>query len=304
MSIDPLDMPHAIEPEMPSAQFADDLRDRLLRALLPANYPPANPEGSATMPQTITPYLCVADAPAALNWYRQYFGASISNVIDWQGRVGHAEVEFGGAVFFLSDEAPELDVLAPSSDGGGSSASFVVRVAAVDTIIDRAVAGGAVLERPIEEAHGTRNGWIRDPFGHRWNLGTPLIDRNAAAGLRRPSEPYYMTLSTPDVEQAALFYGAVLDWAFAEPHEGARHITNTKMPIGVRPTHGRFGATEAGEIEMWFTVRDFDDAVDRVRIAGGTVLTVTGYDSGREARCEDDQGTLFRLSEPAPGYDQ
>ena len=30
---------------------------------------------------------------------------------------------------------------------------------------------------------------------------------------------------------------------------------------------------------------------------------MNSYDSGREARCIDDQGVGFRLSEPSPGYD-
>ena len=72
--------------------------------------------------------------------------------------------------------------------------------------------------------------------------------------------------------------------------------------MGLRPGVNQFSTTTPGEIELWFAVRDFDDAVDRVRVAGGTVLTVTSYDSGGEARCEDNQGTLFRFSEPAPGY--
>lgn len=296
----------------PRAAFAADLRARLLRASVPIvpavraavpAVPPAARGGTAPMTQTITPYLCVHDAPAALDWYRTHFRASVSNVIEWEGRIGHAELEFGGAVFYLSDEAHELGVYAPPSLGEGSSASFVVLVAAVDEFIERAVGGGAVLERPVQEAHGTRNGWLKDPFGHRWNVGMPLVDRERAASRRRPSEPYYMTLSTADVERAAAFYGAVLDWEFAEPHNGGRHVVNTKMPIGLRPTSNQFSQTEPGQIDMWFTVRDFDDAVDRVRIAGGTVLSVSSYDSGREARCEDDQGVLFLLSEPAPGYD-
>jgi uncharacterized glyoxalase superfamily protein PhnB/catechol 2,3-dioxygenase-like lactoylglutathione lyase family enzyme len=262
--------------------------------------PSARFSQGALMPQSITPYLCVADAASALDWYRTHFGATIGNVIDWDGRIGHAEVEFAGNVFFLSDEAPQLGVVAPLP-GAGVSTSFVVRVADVDIFIDRAVAGGAVLERPIEHAHGSRNGWIKDPHGHRWNIGTP--DRLDAAALRRPSDPYYLTITSTDVEQAVAFYGQVLDWQFAEPHNGARHITNTSMPMGLRPQHAPVDNTEPGEIQLWFTVRDFDNAVDRVRTAGGTVLTVTGYDSGREARCQDDQGTLFRLSEPAPGYD-
>ena len=147
-----------------------------------------------------SPYLCVADASAAIDWYRRHFAASVSNVIDWEGRVGHSELEFSGAVFYLSDEAPQLGVLAPPSLGQGCSTSFVVLVADAETFISRAVAGGAVLERPVEEAHGTRNGWILDPFGHRWNIGTPVVDASTAAASRRPAEPYYMTLSTPDVE--------------------------------------------------------------------------------------------------------
>ena len=55
---------------------------------------------------------------------------------------------------------------------------------------------------------------------------------------------------------------------------------------------------------MWFTVRDFDDAVERVRVAGGTIVELNAWDSGREAICEDDQGVTFKLSEPAPGYDR
>lgn len=88
------------------------------------------------MTQTITPYLCVADASAALDWYRRYFKASVSNVIGWNGRVGHAEVEFSGAVFYLSDEAREMGVHAPTSPEGGTTTN-VVLVAAVDELVAR-----------------------------------------------------------------------------------------------------------------------------------------------------------------------
>ena len=45
------------------------------------------------------------------------------------------------------------------------------------------------------------------------------------------------------------------------------------------------------------------DDVDRVRSAGGVVVELDAHDSGREAVCTDDQGVVFRLSEPAPGHD-
>jgi uncharacterized glyoxalase superfamily protein PhnB len=255
------------------------------------------------MSQVITPYICVHDAGAALDWYREFFGATVSNVMPWEGRVGHAELDVAGAVFYLSDEAPQLGVVAPARDGSQTSVSIVVQVAAVEQFVERAERGGAVVQRPIEEAHGSRSAWIVDPFGHRWNVGTPVYDADQVAARRAPSEPYYMTLTTADVERGAAFYGAVLGWEFQEQGTGGRHVTNTEMPIGLRGTQGPFGDTEPGEIQMWFTVRDFDDAVERVRVAGGKVVDIHAWDSGREAICEDDQGVAFKLSEPAPGYD-
>lgn len=256
------------------------------------------------MAQVITPYVCVHDATAALDWYREFFAANVSNVIPWEGRVGHAEVDVSGAVFYLSDEAPSLGVVAPTRDGSRTSVSIVIQVAAVEQFVERAERGGAVVQRPIEEAHGSRSAWLVDPFGHRWNVGTPLYDAEQIATRAAPSEPYYMTLTTADVERGAAFYGAVLGWEFQDHGNGGRHVSNTEMPIGLRAPENPFGDTDPGEIQMWFTVRDFDDAVERVRVAGGTVVELNAWDSGREAICEDDQGVTFKLSEPAPGYDR
>ncbi len=324
---DPFELLHATTDEVVDPVFAARLRARLRRALgerpdrvtvaLTSRAAPpdadtsltnslANPlsERSNTMNQVITPYLCVHDANAALDWYREYFGATVGNVIPWEGRVGHAELDLAGAVFYLSDEAPQLGVVAPTRDGSQSSVSIVVQVAAVEQFVDRAQRGGAVVQRPIEKAHGSRSAWIVDPFGHRWNVGTPVYDVEQTAARRTPSEPYYLTLTTADVERGAAFYGAVLGWEFRDQDHGGKHVTNTDMPIGLRATTNPFGDTAPGEIQMWFTARDFDDAVERVRIAGGTVVEVNAYDSGREAICEDDQGVVFKLSEPAPGYDR
>jgi uncharacterized glyoxalase superfamily protein PhnB len=305
--------------EAVDAAFSTRLRRRIERALgVPADrvalaarvdVPAPNststntiPERTITMTQVITPYLCARDAAAAIDWYRTYFRADVSGVIEWEGKIGHAEVDVSGAVFYLSDEAPQLGVVAP--DGTSASVSIVLQVAAVEEFVARAEQGGAVVQRPIEESHGSRNAWLLDPFGHRWNIGTPTYTPEQIAARRAPSEPYYMTLTSPDVERGAAFYGAVLGWEFSEPNNGGRHVVNTEMPIGLRPPENPFSTTEPGQVDMWFTVRDFDDAVERVRIAGGTVVSLTAYDSGREAICTDDQGVAFKLSEPAPGYDR
>jgi uncharacterized glyoxalase superfamily protein PhnB len=295
-----------------STRFAAELKQRVAVALglddaSPSSPPPLSAPDRSTMsaqivPQTITPYLCVQDGRAALDWYRTYFGAAVSNLFDTAGKVGHAELEFGGAVFYLADEFPEIGVLAPPTIGSGHSHSMVVRVADVDGIVARAVDGGAKAT-DITEGHGSRSSWVVDPFGHRWNLGTPVVSAADASARRAPSEPYYLTLTSPDVERAAEFYGAVLGWEFSEPFNGGRHVANTAMPIGLRPPTNPFSTTVPGEITMWWTARDFDAAVQRVRDAGGSIESMNTYDSGREAVCLDDQGVEFRLSEPAPGYD-
>lgn len=259
-------------------------------------------ERTTTMTQVITPYLCARDAAAAIDWYRTYFGADISGIVEWEGKIGHAELDVSGAVFYLSDEVPQLGVVAP--DGASTSVSIVLQVAAVEEFVARAAQGGAVLQRPIEESHGSRHAWLLDPFGHRWNVGTPVYTAEQIAARRAPSEPYYMTLTSPDVERAAAFFGVVLGWEFAAPNNGGRHVVNTDMPIVLRPPENPFSTTEPGQIDMWFTVRDFDDAVKRAQAAGGTVVSLTAYDSGREAICTDDQGVTFKLSEPAPGHDR
>ena len=132
--IDPFDQLAAVTDDSVDATFSARLRARVTSALgatpdriiidLPSRIPVSTAirsatriERTTTMNQVITPYICVHDAAAALDWYREYFGADVSNVIPWEGRVGHAELDVAGAVFYLSDEAPQLGVVAPARMG-------------------------------------------------------------------------------------------------------------------------------------------------------------------------------------------
>lgn len=44
-----------------------------------------------------------------------------------------------------------------------------------DAAVAQAVAAGATVVRSVTEEHRWRLGWIRDPFGHHWEIGRPLI---------------------------------------------------------------------------------------------------------------------------------
>ena len=124
-----------------------------------------------------TPYLCVKDAARAIEFYKQAFGATESlRLADAGGTVRHAEIKIAGASIMLADEFPDMNFRSPQSYGG-SPVSLYVYVEDVDAFVDRAVAAGATLVRPVtDEFYGDRAGVVDDPFGHRWSFGTHRED--------------------------------------------------------------------------------------------------------------------------------
>lgn len=124
-------------------------------------------------PQAITPYLCCRNAAAAIDFYKKAFGA-VENMrmAEPSGRIGHAELSVGDAVFMLSDEYPEMDVKSPESLGGSATAIHLY-VDDVDSFAQQAAKAGAKIQRPVaDQFYGDRSGTIQDPFGHRWFVAT------------------------------------------------------------------------------------------------------------------------------------
>jgi len=120
----------------------------------------------------VFPYLRVKDAAAAIEFYRQAFGArELFRLSEPNGRIGHAELSLGNATLMLSDEYPEYNILSPQSLGG-TGTSIHLHVANADAVAARAVAAGATLVRePTDQFYGERSCAIRDPFGHEWSFG-------------------------------------------------------------------------------------------------------------------------------------
>jgi uncharacterized glyoxalase superfamily protein PhnB len=118
------------------------------------------------------PYLRLQGAAAAIEFYKQAFGATeIFRLTEPSGRIGHAEVKMGGFVIMLSDEYPECGIRGPKALGGTTFAMHL-HCNDVDALIERAVQAGAELVRPAEDHfYGERSGMVRDPFGHEWLLG-------------------------------------------------------------------------------------------------------------------------------------
>ena len=150
-------------PVDPDPGFAARLRERLEALALVGEEDPLMAD---TL--TITPYLTVPDARAALEFYSAAFGARRRGepIVMPDGRIGHAEVEIGGAVVMLADEYPELGLRAPAA--GAVSVSLRFETPDPDAVVELAVALGARLERPVTDGPYGRGGVVVDPAGHRW----------------------------------------------------------------------------------------------------------------------------------------
>ncbi|HEU5045869.1 MAG TPA: VOC family protein [Nocardioidaceae bacterium] len=122
----------------------------------------------------LTPYLAVPDARAAIEWYVERLGAEVTYqpIVMPDGRIGHCELSIDGARLMMSDPHPEIHVDAPLPDRG-AAVTLHLTVADVDALVERAVAGGAVLDRGPEDISIGRVAVFRDPFGHRWFVHRP-----------------------------------------------------------------------------------------------------------------------------------
>ena len=134
---------------------------------------------------TATPYLIVNAADAALEFYKNAFGATERLRIPAPGgKIGHAEITIGDSPIMLADEHPEIGARSPQSFGG-SPVSIMLYVEDVDAFVKRAVAAGAKVVRPL--GHAGRSGRPRlarrHPQGRSVARGDQTAGRSAGEGV-------------------------------------------------------------------------------------------------------------------------
>jgi PhnB protein len=100
---------------------------------------------------SVAPYLTVDDAAAAIEFYKDAFGANERTRMDApDGKIGHAEIEIGDAIVMLSDAFPQFATRSPKELGGTSVGVFMY-VEDVDAVVKQAVAAGATVTREVED---------------------------------------------------------------------------------------------------------------------------------------------------------
>jgi len=126
---------------------------------------------------SVTPYLVIHGAAAAIDFYKKAFGAvELFRFPAPDGKIGHAEIKIGNSPIMLADEYTEMGYKSPQTLGG-TPVSLMIYLEDVDTVFKRAVeAGGTVREAVQDKFYGDRSGTLTDPFGHNWHIATHKED--------------------------------------------------------------------------------------------------------------------------------
>ena len=126
---------------------------------------------------SLTPHIVVTDGAAALEFYKQAFGAQETmRLMTPDGKnVMHAQMTIGNSMLMLGCELPP-HCLAPKNRGG-TSVFLHLYLEDADAAFDRAVKAGCTVMMPVSDTFwGDRYGVVVDPSGHQWSLDTHKQD--------------------------------------------------------------------------------------------------------------------------------
>ena len=127
---------------------------------------------------TVTPAFVVADASAAIEFYKNAFGATEKyRMLAPDGKkVMHAEIMIGDSALMLTDTFPEMGGK-NAVDLGGSPVALHYYVTDVDAVFAKAQAAGGKPAMPVTDMFwGDRYGAFLDPSGVPWGVATHKED--------------------------------------------------------------------------------------------------------------------------------
>ena len=127
--------------------------------------------------QTVTPFLNITNAAAAIELYQKAFGAEVRESFSGpDGKIMMCELQIGTSVVRISDAIKD----APTSSG------LSLYVDNADAWWQRAVDAGLEIAVPLQDMFwGDRFGMLRDSHGNSWAIATHIEDVSREEAMRR-----------------------------------------------------------------------------------------------------------------------
>lgn len=155
--------------------------------------------------------------------------------------------------------------------------------------------GGTVHAGPFDVFDAGRMAVIQDPQGAFFMLWQS-VQHQGAGLVNAPGALCWNELSTPDMEGAAEFYGALFGWSVEQfpdspdPYLGIRN--GETQNGGVRPLAEPMPPSWL----VYFAVADLDASLQRIgELGGGTMAGPIDIQIARIAVAHDPQGAVFAL---------
>ena len=133
----------------------------------------------------IVPMLSYEDCGRMADWLVEAFGFTVTDRFEWEGRVTHVNLEYGGSRLMIGwptadYESPRRHAETCESARRWQETPFVVdgvyvTVEGIEAHLERSRAAGARILSELEDnaAVGQRQYRAEDPEGHRWFFAEP-----------------------------------------------------------------------------------------------------------------------------------
>ena len=203
----------------------------------------------------------------------------------------HREVRIGGSMLMIGEGA--------GVGGGGAMpirpVAFHVFVKDADATFARAIsAGAASLGEPADRHYGERAGFVRDPFGNHWYIGTPLGPQSLATALRTVTPAVHVKGAVEYMDFLKRALGAVEEMRAEDPSGSVRYA---RLRIGDAALELGEGEPMPGSFLLY--VSDPDDRYQQALDAGATsIMPLTDQPYGRIGGVEDAMGNQWYFSRP------
>lgn len=137
---------------------------------------------------SLTPFLSIANAAGALEFYRDVFGARIIDTTVMGGVIAHAEIDFGQGHLQIGEPSPDYGLVPPPA-APNACYSMGLYCQDVDAVLAKAVEAGATIREPATNfVSGDRFASIIDPFGIRWSILSRVEDLSEEESAQRVAQ--------------------------------------------------------------------------------------------------------------------